>query len=171
MGHEVLRPGGEAFDAVVGRWPEAAPDGVVDRGILAGIVFENPTELAILEAITHPSIRRRLRTRIKELGSQPVVCEVSVPRLLQGEAWPVIVVVAPLTVRRERLRRRGLSDSEISARFAAQPSQTEWSQLGNVIIDNGGDLVSLEVQVDGLARGIIRGWKQGPQNPDPTGSS
>ena len=42
---------------VAERWPEAVVDGRLDRGLLGRIVFGDPTQLAELEALTHPAIR------------------------------------------------------------------------------------------------------------------
>ena len=39
VGHQVLEPGGEAFDRVAAAWPQVVVDGVIDRGVLADIVF------------------------------------------------------------------------------------------------------------------------------------
>ena len=74
VGHEVLRmPAVRA--AVGGRWGKdvIGPDGEVNRPALAKIVFapppDGPRELAELERITHPEIRRRLQAKSAELGS------------------------------------------------------------------------------------------------------
>src|SRR6185437_13418712 len=73
VGHEVLRmPAVRA--AVGGRWGKdvIGPDGEVDRPALAKIVFApppaGPRQLAELERITHPEIRRRLKTEVDEMA-------------------------------------------------------------------------------------------------------
>ena len=73
VGHEVLRmPAVRA--AVGGRWGKdvIGPDGEINRPALAKIVFapppDGPRELAELERITHPEIRRRLQAEVEELA-------------------------------------------------------------------------------------------------------
>ena len=39
VGHQVLEPGGEAFDRVAETWPSVVVNGVIDRRRLADIVF------------------------------------------------------------------------------------------------------------------------------------
>jgi dephospho-CoA kinase len=51
LGSDVVR------DRLVERWgAEVAPDGVVDRGRVGGIVFERPEELGWLESVLHPLV-------------------------------------------------------------------------------------------------------------------
>ncbi|MDQ2946105.1 MAG: dephospho-CoA kinase [Acidobacteriota bacterium] len=52
LGHQVLLPGGEAYDAVV------AAFGTADRRRLASLVFHNPEKLAKLSSIVHPAVSR-----------------------------------------------------------------------------------------------------------------
>jgi len=70
------------------------------------------------------------------------------PQFPGGSGDPVVVVVdAPDAVRVDRLRSRGLSDEQISARMAAQPSRETWISAADLLVDNGGDLEHLRAQV------------------------
>jgi dephospho-CoA kinase len=53
LGHEVLQPGGTAYDAVLQEF------GTTDRKELASQVFSHPERLAALSAIVHPAVERR----------------------------------------------------------------------------------------------------------------
>jgi dephospho-CoA kinase len=124
-------------------------DGLIDRRALGRIVFADPEQLAALEAMTHPEIRRELATRIEE-ASGPVVVEIPIPVAWVPDDWPVVVVDAPDPVRVERLIGRGMDRDEVEARMAAQPSRDEWLALADRVIDNGGERSRLPDEVDGL---------------------
>ena len=58
LGHQVLLPGGGAFDAVVAAFGSGILDenGLIDRRKLAGLVFHDPEKLAKLSSIVHPAV-------------------------------------------------------------------------------------------------------------------
>lgn len=153
IGHEVLEPGGPAFARVASRWPGCVVDGRIDRRRLGAIVFDDQRELEVLEAITHPEIRRVLDERLADLDDHVIVVEVSVPNVRPAGEWGWIVVDAPDEVRRARAVARGLSDEQVRARMAAQPNREEWLALADLVIDNGGSLVD-------LAEAVERAWYQ-----------
>ncbi len=64
LGHQVIEPGGEAYDAVVALFGREIlrPDGHIDRRRLASMVFGNPERLAQLNALVHPPVKARERT-------------------------------------------------------------------------------------------------------------
>src|SRR5580700_5673274 len=64
VGHEVMEPGGEAYDAVL------AAFGTVDRSRLAEEVFSNPERLEKLNAIVHPAVRARATRQFQEFGAR-----------------------------------------------------------------------------------------------------
>src|SRR5687768_5850295 len=56
--HEVQAPGGAAFQPMVDHFgPDiVGPDGALDRQAVAAIVFNDPEQLAALNAIVHPLV-------------------------------------------------------------------------------------------------------------------
>jgi dephospho-CoA kinase len=72
VAREVIAPGSPGERAVLERFGPgvAGPDGHIDRGALAGVVFADPAERLALEAITHPLIRQELTRRVASLRSQ-----------------------------------------------------------------------------------------------------
>src|SRR5687767_13860570 len=66
IGHEVMAPGGPAFEAVVARFGRdiLTKDGAVDRSKLGPIVFSDERALADHTAITHPHIVEEILKRI-----------------------------------------------------------------------------------------------------------
>lgn len=138
------------FERVAERWPAVVVDGRIDRRALGRIVFDDPAELAELEAMTHPAIRRRIAEIVEESEADLVVVELPLLSDLLGEGWTRVVVDAPVEVREDRLRRRGMDDDEIEARMAAQPSPEAWREAAALVVDNSGTFEELTAEVDHL---------------------
>ena len=155
VGHTVLEPEGAAFEGVGSRWPEVVIDGRIDRRALGAIVFGDQTALRELEEKTHPAIFGKIMTDVEGF-QEAVVVEIPVLRhRLEGE-WRRIVVDAPVEVRVSRAIGGGLSEEEVSARMASQPSRSEWLAAADLVIPNQGSLEELEGAVM-RARGVISG--------------
>jgi len=62
IGHEVIEPGGEAYQAVIHEFGGGILDarGVIQRRQLAAEVFRDPGRLAVLNSLVHPPVRRRI---------------------------------------------------------------------------------------------------------------
>lgn len=146
VGHQVLA--GEAFRPVSERWPEVVFEGEIRRETLARIVFEDPGELAALEAITHPMIFGRIHA---ELEGFPGVAVVEMPLIDSGLGWPIIVVDAADDVRIQRAVDRGMSQADVKRRMATQPSRTRWLAVADVVVPNHGSREDLRDSVVQLA--------------------
>jgi len=72
IGHAVMQPGGEAYDGVLREFGAGIvnPDGTVNRRKLAGIVFQDPRRLDVLNALVHPSVRARTRREIEAFAKE-----------------------------------------------------------------------------------------------------
>jgi dephospho-CoA kinase len=134
------------------RWGAACLDsqGVPDRKWIGEKVFADPAERAFLESVTHPEVARLRR----EATSDPLYdYVVEIPLLFEKDLAAgfnaVVVVACSDDVRRVRLRARGLSDEEISARIASQLSLVEKVKRADVVIWNDGDTAFLREQVRG----------------------
>jgi dephospho-CoA kinase len=157
LAREVVQRGSHGFGAVVAEFGPSvvAPDGSLDRSALAAVVFHQPDRLHDLEAIVHPLVESLAAERLAEGADSPlVVYEVPLSERIppfgggSGAAQPVLVVVdAPDEVRRARLRQRGLSDEQITARMANQPTREAWLARADRVIDNSGDLDALALEV------------------------
>ncbi|MCW2964966.1 MAG: dephospho-CoA kinase [Actinomycetia bacterium] len=107
--HLLRRP--EVRDAVVSRMGHGivSPEGEIDRGALATVVFNDREALAWLEELLHPLVSAeylRWREQLAELPEAPRVSVTEVPLLYEtgGDARfdKVVVITAPTKLRRAR---------------------------------------------------------------------
>jgi dephospho-CoA kinase len=161
LARTVVQPGTPGLAAVEAAFgPRViASDGTLNRPELATMVFGQPERLAALEAIVHPLVEALAVSQLAAGSGAPVLVY-EVPLLGRSPEFPqsaasrpvVVVVDAPDAVRVERLRQRGLSEEQIDARMAAQPSREAWISAADRVVDNGGDLHHLQSQVQALWR-------------------
>ncbi|HET7130343.1 MAG TPA: dephospho-CoA kinase [Gaiellaceae bacterium] len=107
--HLLRRP--DLREAVVARMGNGivAPDGEIDRGALATVVFNDREALAWLEETLHPLVAAEYlhwRDQLAALPDAPLVCVTEVPLLYEagGEERfdKVVVITAPTKLRRAR---------------------------------------------------------------------
>lgn len=146
VGHLVLAD--EGLTPVAERWPDVVLEGQIDRQALARIVFDDPGELEVLEAITHPLIFGRIEADLKGFSGVAVV---EMPLLETSMGWPMIVVDADDETRRARAVQRGMDDADVRRRMASQPSRAEWLAAAAVVVPNHDEIQHLEAAVDLLA--------------------
>ena len=142
IGHAVLTEPG-LIQLIAENWPSAVADGAVDRRALGGIVFADRKQLAMLESMTHPRIRKALARRVSEVEGDALVVEMPILRDLVAGEWIRIAVDTDYDVRLDRLRSRGLSTEEALARMAAQPRRAEYIDSADHVIRNDGSLDDL----------------------------
>lgn len=155
VGHEVIRPGGQAFERVVREFGEDIlnADGDIDRARLGNIVFRNPQALARLNRIVHPAIDKVVEKRVGEYrrqGAKAVVLEAAAileaGRAAQvDEIW---VTVAPeATVLKRLSERSGYSEAESRARLRSQLPAEERIEHADVVIATDCGLDELKARV------------------------
>jgi len=151
----VVEPGQPALKKLVERFGDGilAPDGRLERGALAKVVFGDDEARRDLEAITHPAINDEFTRRVVEAPTDAIVV-LDVPLLAESEQarkrpyQTVIVVEAPRDVRLERLEARGVDRADAEARMAAQAGDEERRKIATHVVDNARDRVDLERQID-----------------------
>ena len=153
VAHDVMRPGGPAYHAVVEAFGPhiLAADGTIDRGRLGAIVFRDPVALQRLEAAVHPATMVEVGRRIAQAPEQVVVVE-AIKLIETGMHRLYIalwVVTAPRWLQIARLvARRGLTEEQAALRVDAQPPQEEKVALADQVIVNDGNLVLLRERVE-----------------------
>jgi dephospho-CoA kinase len=160
----VVEPGGPAYDGVVERFGPSVllADGRLDRPALAAIVFNDEEARVALNAITWPAIGVEVLRRAAEAPPGSVVV-MDVPLIAEGQKLGtgrtydvVIVVEAPREVRLARLEARGVSRDDAERRMAVQATDEERRALADFVIDNGGDLATVEAQVAAVWDELVR---------------
>ncbi len=171
IAHAVTAPGAPGHRAVVARFGEEIlePDGSIDRGSLAAIVFADREARRDLEGIVHPLVLEVMQSQLAlATRSEVVLCVL--PLLAETGArdhWRldgVLVVDAPEDLAVERLvRDRGMTADAARARIAAQADRFTRIALADYVIFNVGTLEELEAMTEGAWRWIERlGRRAGP---------
>ena len=152
---DLQQPGSPTLEAMVAHFGPSilGPDGHLDRAAVAGIVFEDPQELAALNAIVHPAVRAEMAARRGELADSDAVIVADIPLLAEagperraGLAGIIVVDVAPEVAVRRLVAGRGLTADEARSRLARQASRAERLALADFVIDNNGTPAALEEQ-------------------------
>jgi dephospho-CoA kinase len=152
IAREVLLPGTPGYASVVAAFGSGILDDErnIDRKSLAKLVFENPIELAKLEAIVHPAVIARV-TEIRNSLPESAVVVYDTPLMfekqLQGQFDKVLMVVSDKELRRTRLVERGLDLGDVDARMANQATDEQRISIADFVIENNGTHEQLQEQV------------------------
>jgi dephospho-CoA kinase len=146
--HELLTTG-EIRDRLIERFGEdVAPNGEVDRGRVASVVFEDPEQRDWLEQLLWPKVGERMfewRQEVERRDPSPRAAVVEVPLLFESGMESVfdktIAVVADEDVRDERARARG--HEGVASRTSRQLPQEEKAQRADYTVRNDGTLDEL----------------------------
>ena len=154
LARQAIERGSEGFDEVVAKFGDAIlKDGDIDRKALGEIVFSDETKRRELEAIIHPKVQGALGEARKRLGADEILIY-EIPLLVETNAASkfdlVITVEAPIDVRIERLKSRGLLHSEIEKRISSQATPEMRKSVSNIVIDNVGSQEDLLRKVEAI---------------------
>ena len=151
---------GAAAVAIEAAFPGTTREGVVDRGLLAAKVLDNPAALALLEAIVHPLVaesRHAFLAEAAKRGAQIVVLDI--PLLfetgLDRQVDAVVLVTAPETVQKARVSQRpDMTPERLAVILGRQMGDAEKRARAHFIIDTGRGLASAQRQVRGILRAL-----------------
>ena len=133
--------------------------GRLQREVLATLVFSDQQKLQKLEEILHPYIHRLFVETLQLFPSDAVVIY-DIPLLVEknriNEFDSVVVVESSLANRLERLKARGMTESDILARMKVQATDEDRRLVADHILHNNGDLSDLLDQVRKLMN-LFRG--------------
>ena len=149
---EAQAPGTEVLAAIAQRFGTdvLAADGSLDRAALRAKVMGDDAALSALNGIVHPAVRRRrdeLQRAAAARGDALLVNDIPLLfEALDPAAFDRVVLVdAPLAVRRTRLRMlRGLSNEEADRMLAAQMPAERKRPRSHHVIENDGTIAELE---------------------------
>ena len=108
---------------------------VIQRDVLASIVFGDSTKLARLNAIVHPVVLAHIDAMRRRSQAQLFFVETAIPRSsgLDGMADAIWLVEAPLDVRIPRvMTRSALTEQQVMARINAQRGEFDTAQYATV---------------------------------------
>jgi dephospho-CoA kinase len=162
LAREVVAPGTEGLRAVVAAFGEGVltPEGSLDRGKVAEIVFAAPEKRRTLNGILHPRIGALGLTRIAALEAkgEALVCYEAALLVENGLAdmfRPLVVVAVPEEAQIARaMARDHATEEQVRARIAAQLPLAAKIAAADHVIDNGGDRMATEKRTDEVLEAI-----------------
>ncbi len=148
---EVQRPGSSILAAIRRRFGPSVllPDGALDRDRLRRMMLDDDGARDALGAIVHPAVQHR-RAQLQDAAAARGDCIVvhDIPLLfevLDPDAFDLVVLVdAPVEVRRTRLVARGLLEDEATRLIRAQWPSAAKRHRSDVVIDNADTVEDLE---------------------------
>lgn len=163
MGHKVLHDP-DALEAITRQWGDCilAEDGNVDRQALAEIVFapereDQPSQLEILERITHPRIAELVEKQLVHLQMDESIPAVVLDAPIMFKAgWEkycdkIIFVDVPFELRAKRaMESRKWSQDELISREQRQMPLAEKRARATNFVDNSGTPEQLFEQINEL---------------------
>ena len=162
LSHKLMEPGQTAHDEILKAFGADLADssGQIDRHKLAAIVFADPTKLARLNSILHPRVEQIIFSQLEDWqksGAHPAAF-VEAALLIEAGMAPRLdgLVVAWCTPEQqlERLRARGMSETEARRRIAAQLPIEEKLKHATHTINCSGTLEQTRAQVQALAANL-----------------
>ena len=157
-GREALRPGQPAWHSVLAQFGRdlLVPQSMeIDRQALADVVFNDQDKLAALNAIVHPVLFSAIADSVERLSQTDEIVVIDAAILVETGMDKIldtlIVVHADESLRRERLRKRGMSPADIEARMSSQATPVDLLAKADIVVCNNGSL-------DELVREAERVW-------------
>lgn len=154
LARQAIERGSTGFNEVVASFGDSIlKDGDIDRRALGELIFNSDEQRKVLEAIIHPKVQQAL-ARAREALTEDQILVYEIPLLVETNAKDkfdlVITVEAPMIARIDRLKKRGLHQSEIEQRIASQASPEARKAAANIIIENDGTEEELLRKVEAI---------------------
>lgn len=148
LGHEVLKPGGEAYAGVIAEFGQGILDaeGNIQRKQLAALVFQDAGRLAVLSGLVHPPVRKRTQELLEEFARREprgvAIVEAAIHIETGGykDYDRLILAWCRLEQQIERaMHRDGSTREEVEARLQRQMPLDEKRKYANYVIDTSGN--------------------------------
>lgn len=155
--HGLLTPPSSCLDELKGRFGEEIlfPDGTLNRGALAALVFSpgHEADLSALNTIAHRHILAQTRQMLAayEADGIPAVL-VDAPQLFESgfdrECGFILSVLAPYELRLARIMERdGLTEERARARLDASHTDEFFRERSDAVIINDGSMGSMTSEI------------------------
>ena len=138
--HRLLEQDETLLAAIEDRFPGTVVNGSLQRKELGKRVFANESELAALNAITHPRVKQEILDMLPQVPSLVAIDAIG---LFEGGLAEIcditVAVTAPEEIRIQRLiQREGITREYAFSRIAAQRSNEEFSKMCDYTLENDG---------------------------------
>ena len=150
---QLQQPGQPLLRELADRFGEGiiTPTGELDRPALAAVAFSDPGALKDLNKIVHPAVAKEMDRQMNEVRDTDKVVILDIPLLGENPRkglCGVIVVDVPVDLAVHRLVTfRSMSEADARARIEKQASREKRLEIADQVIDNSGDMDSLEERV------------------------
>ena len=118
-------------------------DGLYNTVHISSIVFGNPTQLALLNAIIHPAVFEDWKQFCELHQTAPLVIKEAAIMLETDSKYTVdkiALVYAPLAIRMQRVMQRDqISEADLLKKINAQMAEEEKLKLADYVIINDGE--------------------------------
>lgn len=161
----LYRPHSAGSLAVAGEFGHGvlASDGSVDRTRLAARVLGDPPARRRLEKLVHPLVQQALAAWLAELAKSPVAPAVAVVEaalLVETGSWRwydrLVVVEAPVAMRRQRALAAGWGEQAFTSVVAAQATDAARRAVASYVLVNDGGGAELEERASRLWQALLQ---------------
>ena len=166
IAREVMEKGETAYNEVVEFFGEDILDknNNIDRKALGDIIFKDKNLREKLNNIVHPHIYKKIKLKILEYGKKEKIIFLDIPLLIEeldsfkeheiyfDEIW---LVYLDRKIQLDRLiKRDSINREQALNKINAQMSIELKKKYATRILDNSGDLIALEKQLDEILKEI-----------------
>lgn len=164
LGHQVLEPGGEAYDAVIREFGReiVGADGRIDRPKLAALVFRDSQRLEALNALVHPPVWARESILMDEYAAAHPhgIAVVEAAILVETGSYrnytKLIVAVCSEEQQIERaVSRDGMTREQVLDRLSRQMPLAEKIKYADYVIDTSGAKESTLAQTRDVYQALL----------------
>jgi len=161
LAHRCISPGGSAYKKIINIFGKRIlkKNGIINRGKLASIAFNNKNLLLRLNNIIHPEVIRIIKNKIKLSRSKVIVLDA--PLLLEAGLEKIVDKLIVVKITRVKQIKRiqdktSLSTKDILKRVKYQIPLQRKIRLADFVIDNSSSLQETKKQVERIRRLL---WK------------
>jgi dephospho-CoA kinase len=154
LARDAIERGSDGFDELSATFGDSIlSNGLVDRRALGELVFRDAEAKKKLEGIIHPIVRREFEEAVQSLEQDQILIY-EIPLLFETKAMErfdyIVTVESDMQLRKDRLLKKGLRNSEVESRIAAQASREERVSIADQVFENNGSEDELLRSVENL---------------------
>lgn len=163
LARDIMQSGMPAFNAVVEAFGESilTSDGQLDRRGLGAIVFKDKEKLERLNKAVHPFWIAAIKENIakaRESGVSVIIVDAAIllETGLKSCVDKIVVVTAPLRLRRSRIMQRDdLDETQADQRIFSQVPVSEKISQADYVIENNGTLEQIKTKLEEIKADLL----------------